>query len=151
MATVQNSSRIWFKIISDAIARSFSDKAFNKCSRSVGRCKTMLHAWYRYIKIVGMLLSIDQVLINKWTANVFWGHSFQAYDMDISVVCARLVFICCMILEIQLLLTIFNFIGTQSELPCIRLNLSVHWGQHNKIHCFTGNFFLAQTMRACPI
>ena len=79
-----------------------------------------------------------QVLINKWTTNVFWGHSFQVYDMDISVVCASLVFICCMILEIQLLFTIF---GTQSELPCVRLNLSVHWGQHNKIHCFTGNFF----------
>ena len=56
-----------------------------------------------FIGIVGVLLSVDQALINNGTVNVVRGHSFQAYDIDITVVFARLVFICCMILEIQLI------------------------------------------------
>ena len=78
------------------------------------------------IGIVGVLLSVDQSSHQEWNSECCLR---TTYHKDITVVCTSLVFICCMILEIQLLFTIiFIFIGTITIAKCTSVQVSKYHG-----------------------
>ena len=73
-----------------------------------------------FIGIVGVFPNVDQGSHQQWNSKCCLK---MTYHKDITVVCASLVFIHCMILEIQLLFTIF--IGTIGIAKCTSLQLGV--------------------------
>ena len=77
------------------------------------------------IGIVGVLLSVDQCSHQEWNSKCCLR---TTYHKDITVVCTNLVFICCMIREIQLLFTIFIFIGIIRIAKCIGVQVSKYHG-----------------------
>ena len=74
-----------------------------------------------FIGIVGVFLNVDQGSHQQWNSKCCLKTTYH-----ITVVCASLVFIHCMILEIQLLFTIF--IGTIGIAKCTSLQVSKQHG-----------------------